>query len=59
MGLMYKEINELVDMGIDIEALKDKNTHLLDIHDVCWGYSQNYTDPFGVDILVLKSFVTA
>jgi hypothetical protein len=53
---MHKDVQELMEAGVDIETLKNKSTFLTDSNGKKWKFEKSYLNPVGVEVLILKSF---
>lgn len=53
---MHKDVQELMEAGVDVEVLKDCSTYLTDSGGVRWKFLKSYLNPVGVEVLILESF---
>ncbi len=52
---MHKDVQELMEAGVDVATLKNGSTFLIsDGHK--WRYAGCYNNPVGVEVIILKSF---
>jgi hypothetical protein len=51
---MYKDVQELMENGFDIEALRNKTTYLLDAHNKMWVFTRSYNNPVGVETFIFR-----
>ena len=53
---MHKDVQELMECGINIKDLKSKYSYLTDQNNKRWKYKNSYNNPVGVEVIVLESF---
>lgn len=53
---MYKDVQELMEDGINVEELKSKCSYLTDENNKKWKYKSSYNNPVGVEVIVLENF---
>jgi hypothetical protein len=53
---MHKDVQELWESGVDVEALENRTTYLVDDKGKRWRFKSSYLNPVGVKIIVLESF---
>lgn len=52
----HKDIQELMEAGIDVEDLKAKHSYITDQNNTRWKYKASYNNPVGIEVLILESF---
>ncbi len=53
---MHKDVQELMEDGVDVDDLKAKHSYLTDQNNIRWRYKSSYNNPVGVEVLILESF---
>jgi len=53
---MHKDVQELMEDGINVEELKSKCSYLTDENKKRWKYKNSYNNPVGVEVIILESF---
>lgn len=53
---MYKDVQELMECGVDVEELKSKYSYLTDQNNKRWRYKSHYNNPVGVEVIILERF---
>lgn len=53
---IHKDVQELMEDGIDVEELKSKCSYLTDENKKRWKYKSSYSNSVGVEFIVLESF---
>ena len=52
----HKDVQELMECGVDVEDLKANLSYLTDQHGKKWRHKSHYNNPVGVEVIVLESF---
>jgi len=55
---MHKDVQELMEAGIDIDGLKKMHSYLTDDEGKKWKYKSSYKNPVGVEVIVLENFAS-
>ncbi len=53
---MHKDVQELMEDGIDVEELKSKCSYLTDENKKRWKYKSSYNNPVGIEVIILQNF---
>ena len=53
---MHKDVQELMECGVDVEDLKLGYSYLTDENNKRWRYRNHYYNPVGVEVIILESF---
>lgn len=53
---MHKDVQELMECGVDVEDLKQKCSYLTDESNKRWRYKNSYNNPVGVEVIVMEKF---
>ena len=53
---LHKDVQELMEDGIDVEGLKARVSYLIDTDGNNLKYDRSYLNPVGVEVIILKSF---
>lgn len=52
---IHKDVQELMEYGVDVESLKSKCSYLTE-GSKKWRYKNSYNNPVGVEVIILESF---